>query len=203
MGVFVVFEGVEGSGKTTQSRELERRIASTRRSVTRVHEPGGTPIADSISRLLKGAYDIGPLDELLLFSAARASVVTSVIRPTLKHGGAVVCDRYIYSTLAYQGYGRGISLDTVRKLNDIATETLEPDLIVLLDLEPGQGLGRIADRPLDRIEQERHEFHKRVREGYLELASDDPERWLVLDGSLSAEPLSDSVWSRVSEMLSA
>jgi dTMP kinase len=203
MEVFVVFEGVEGSGKTTQSRELERRIVSTRRAVTRVHEPGGTPVADSISQLLKGAYDIGPLDELLLFSAARASLVASVIRPTLKRGDAVVCDRYIYSTLAYQGYGRGIPLDTVRKLNDIATETLEPDLIVLLDLEPGQGLSRIADRPLDRIEQERQEFHQRVRAGYLELASEDPERWLVLDGSLSAEPLSDSVWSRVSDMLGA
>ena len=203
MGVFVVFEGVEGSGKTTQSRELERRIVSTRRTVTRVHEPGGTPVADSIARLLKGAFDIGPLDELLLFSAARASLVTTVIRPTLKRGDAVVCDRYIYSTLAYQGYGRGIPLDTVRKLNDIATETLEPDLIVLLDLEPGQGLSRITQRPLDRIEQERREFHQRVREGYLELASDNPERWLVLDGSRSAEPLSDSVWSRVSEMLGA
>jgi len=203
VGVFVVFEGVEGSGKTTQSKELERRIASTRRVVTRVHEPGGTPVADSISRLLKGAFDVGPVDELLLFSAARASLVTSVIRPSLERGGAVVCDRYIYSTLAYQGYGRGIPLDTVRKLNDIATETLEPDLIVLLDLKPDHGLARIADRPLDRIEEERGEFHRRVREGYLELASDNPEHWLVLDGNLPIEPLSDSVWSRVSDMLEA
>ena len=203
MGVFVVFEGVEGSGKTTQSKELERRIASTRRAVTRVHEPGGTPVADSISRLLKGAFHVGPVDELLLFSAARASLVTSVIRPSLERGGAVVCDRYIYSTLAYQGYGRGIPLDTVRKLNHIATETLEPDLIVLLDLNPDHGLARIADRPLDRIEEERGEFHRRVREGYLEQASDNPEHWLVLDGNLPIEPLSDSVWNRVSGMLGA
>ena len=201
MGVFVVFEGVEGSGKTTQSKALERRIALTGRAVILVHEPGGTPVADRIARLLKGAHDIGPLDELLLFSAARASLITSVVRPALKRDATVVCDRYIYSTLAYQGYGRGLPLETVRKLNGIATGNLVPDLVVLLDLEPKQGLGRIVDRPLDRIEQERYEFHQRVREGYLEVASDHPERWLVLDGALSADRLSESVWSRVSKML--
>ena len=201
MGVFVVFGGVEGSGKTTQSKALERRIALTGRAVTLVHEPGGTPVADRIARLLKGAYDIGPLDELLLFSAARASLITSVVRPALKRDATVVCDRYIYSTLAYQGYGRGLPLETVRKLNGIATGNLVPDLVVLLDLEPKRGLGRIVDRPLDRIELERYEFHQRVREGYLEVASDHPERWLVLDGALSADRLSESVWSRVSKML--
>ena len=201
MEVFVVFEGVEGSGKTTQSKALERRIALTGRAVILVHEPGGTPVADRIARLLKGANDIGPLDELLLFSAARASLITSVVRPALKRDATVVCDRYIYSTLAYQGYGRGLPLETVRKLNCIATENLVPDLIVLLDLEPKQGLGRIVDRPLDRIEQEDDQFHQRVRNGYLEVASDHPERWLVLDGALSADRLSESVWSRVSKML--
>ena len=201
MGVFVVFEGVEGSGKTTQSRALERRIARTGRAVILVHEPGGTPVADRIARLLKSGPDIGPLDELLLFSAARASLITSVVRPALKRDATVVCDRYIYSTLAYQGYGRGLPLETVRKLNGIATGNLVPDLIVLLDLEPKQGLGRIVDRPLDRIEQEGDDFHQRVRNGYLEVASDHPERWLVLDGALSAARLSESVWSRVSKML--
>ena len=166
-----------------------------------MHEPGGTPVADRIAQLLKGGHHIGPLDELLLFSAARASLITSVVRPALKRDATVVCDRYIYSTLAYQGYGRGLPLETVRKLNGIATGNLVPDLVVLLDLEPKQGLGRIVDRPLDRIEQERYEFHQRVREGYLEVASDHPERWLVLDGALSADRLSESVWSRVSKML--
>ena len=203
MGIFVVFEGVDGSGKSTQSKALEQRIASAGGAVALVHEPGGTPIAERIRQLLKGGHEVDPLVELLLFSAARASLVPSVVRPALERGSTVVCDRYIYSTLAYQGYGRGMELATVRELNDLATGGLVPDLVVLLDLPPEHGLQRIAERPLDRIEREANEFHRRVREGYLDLASSDAQRWLVLDATLPADDLSEAVWSRVSEMLDA
>ena len=203
MGVFVVFEGVEGSGKTTQSRVLERRIASAGGDVTLVHEPGGTPTAERIRQLLKEDDQVDPIAELLLFSAARASLVPSVVLPALERGATVVCDRYIYSTLAYQGFGRGLELDTVRELNDLATGGLVPDLVVLLDLAPEQGLDRIAERPLDRIEREAAEFHRRVREGYLGLARTEANRWLVLDATLPAGDLSEAVWTPVSEMLSA
>ena len=219
MGIFVVFEGGEASGKTTQCEALRRRACSAGLAVTSVREPGGTSAAEGIRQLLKRG-DREPLSELFLFSAARASLMASVVRPALERGDTVISDRYIYSTLAYQGYGRGIDLETVRRVNAIATQGLAPELVVLLDLAPECGLQRLprpevneqlgldlspeSERPagpLDSIEQERREFHRRVREGYLELARSDPERWLVLDASAPAAKLSDLVWDRVSELI--
>ena len=202
MELFVVFEGVEGSGKTTQSRALKRRLVREGYQATLLQEPGGTPTGERIRRwLLKGGRDITPLAELFLFSASRAPLVQSVIRPALDRGEIVVCDRYIYSTVTYQGYGRGIALDTIRQINQIATGGLLPELVVLLDLAPDDGLTRKAGRPLDRIEQEQLEFHHRVRQGYLQQAREDPQRWLVLDSSQSIAAISDSIWKRVSKML--
>jgi dTMP kinase len=201
MGLFVAFEGVEGSGKSTQSRALKRRLAGAGYSVTLAHEPGGTPAGELIRRLLKRGPDIPPIAELLLFSASRAALVESAIRPALHRGEVVICDRYIYSTLAYQGYGRGLPLDTVRRLNEVATGGLIPHLVVLLDLPPEAGLARKSSGPADRFEQERQEFHERVRQGYLRLAKDEPARWLVLDASASKASLAKAVWERVSGML--
>ena len=216
MGIFVVFEGVEGSGKTTQTDALVRRASSAGLSVTSAREPGGTDTAEGIRQLLRRDDGIEPLAEVFLFSAARASLVASVVRPSLQRGDMVVCDRYIYSTLAYQGCGRGIDLETIRQVNSIATGGLAPDLVVLLDLPPERGLDRKPQpdvdaqlsltglgeaEPLDRIEREGGGFHRRVREGYLELARGEPERWLVLDASLPAGELSEAVWGRVSELV--
>ena len=139
--------------------------------------------------------------ETLLFSAARAALVTSVIHPALSAGQVVISDRYIYSTLAYQGFGRGLDLNTVRMLNELATGGLLPQLVVLLDLAPESGLARKRGRTLDRFEMEEDRFHHRVRQCYLELARADPERWLVLDSSASRQTLAESVWQRVSRML--
>ncbi len=220
MGIFVVFEGGDASGKTTQCEALRRRACSARLAVTSVREPGGTSAAEGIRQLLKRGDRIEPLAELFLFSAARASLMASVVRPALERGDTVISDRYIYSTLAYQGYGRGINLETVRRVNAIATQGLAPELVVLLDLPPECGLQRLPrpevneqlgldlsperERPAgppDRIEQDSREFHRRVREGYLELARSDPERWLVLDASAPAAKLSDLVWDRVGELI--
>ena len=220
MGIFVVFEGGEASGKTTQCEALRRRACSAGLAVTSVREPGGTSTAERVRQIIIHGDRIEPLAELFLFSAARASLMASVVRPALERGETVISDRYAYSTLAYQGYGRRIDLETVRHFNAVATQGLAPELVILLDLPPECGLQRLSrpsvnqqlgldlsperERPAgppDRIEQDSREFHRRVREGYLELARSDPERWLVLDASAPAAKLSDLVWDRVSELI--
>ena len=202
MGLFIVFEGVEGSGKSTQSRELVARLQTEGLPARLIREPGGTPIGEQIRGLLQGDYDITPLAELLLFNAARASLVETVLRPALDDGEVVVCDRYVYSTLAYQGYGRGLDIETIRELDQIATGGLDADLVVLLDLPTEDGISRKGDAALDRIEREGRKFHERVRKGYLDIARQQPERWLVLDSSKSINTLAESIWSKVSILLS-
>ncbi len=162
-----------------------------------VHEPGSTVIGEEISRILKTGDEIDPLSELLLFSAARSLLIGSVIAPALERGDVVVCDRYIYSTAAYQGYGRGLDLAAIHKVSNIATRGIVPDLTVLLDLPAEDGLSRKAADTFDRFEREAQEFHRRVRAGYLELAEGDPSHWLVLDARESEESLSDKVWRHV------
>ena len=201
MGLFVVFEGIEGSGKSTQSRALKRRLDRAGYPATLVREPGGTPTGERVRRWVKGDHDIDPLGELFLFSAARASLVDSVLRPSLRSQHTVICDRYIYSTVAYQVYGRGLDLDTARQVNAIATGGLEPDLVVLLDIAPEEGLARKAAQRLDRFERESQAFHRRVRDGYLALARQDPKRWLVLDSSKPRTQLAETVWAQIERML--
>lgn len=201
MGAFIVFEGVEGSGKSTQSKALIARLDEAKRACRLIREPGGTPIGERIRDLLQGEDYVSPLAELFLFNAARATLVDQVLRPALEANDIVVCDRYVYSTVAYQGYGRGLELDQVHDLNRIATSGLVPDLVVLLDLAPDQGFQRLSHRPLDRIEQEAGGFHQRVRRGYLELSRSDPDRWLVLDAVRPVDELSDAIWGRTSQIL--
>ena len=201
MGLFIVFEGVEGSGKSTQRHELHRRLQQDNVDSILVREPGGTPTAEYVRDWLIGGHGISPLTEFLLFSAARASLVDSVMKPALSAGQLVVCDRYIYSTLAYQGYGRGMDMSSIDNLNAIATVGLVPDLVVLLDVPPETGFRRKqGGDPNDRFEREDAAFHLRVHKGYRALAENNPERWLVLDGSLTLEELSEVVWSRVSSI---
>ena len=200
-GLFVVFEGVEGSGKTTQSKALKRALSEAGYEVTLTVEPGGTPTGERVRRWVKSATDITPMAELFLFSAARAALVESVIAPALEQGKVVVCDRYVYSTVAYQGYGRGLDLDTIAFLNLTATGELSPRLVVLLDMPPGQISSRKASTDLDRIERESQSFHRRVRKGYLEQARRDPDRWLVLDATEAVADISHTVWERVTSIL--
>lgn len=144
---------------------------------------------------------MSPLSELLLFNASRAQLVRDVIEPNLKNGTVVICDRYIDSTVAYQGYARGLDLETVRRINDISTGGLRPDLTVLLDIPVEEGFARKKDRAQDRFEQEDMTFHRRVREGYLALAAAEPERWLVIDARQSRGEIARLVWPRVSRLL--
>ena len=200
-GLFIVFEGVEGSGKSTQSRALTRRLTDAGYDTLLTIEPGGTPTGMQVRQWVKTGDGITPLAELFLFSAARAALVETVISPALADGKIVVCDRYIYSTVAYQGHGRGLNPDTIATLNETATMGVLPHLIVLLDLPPGHGFGRKTDDNLDRIELEEDDFHLRVRQGYLAQAQQDPDRWLVLDAAASQSDISDAVWDRISDLL--
>lgn len=202
MGLFIVFEGIEGSGKSTQSRELERRLVQSGYTVTLTREPGGTPTGDRVrEELLYSNHQITPIAEVFLFSASRTLLVDSVIRPALLRNEVVVCDRYSASTLAYQGFARGIAMEAIERTNDMATMGLYPDLSILLDIDPVVGLSRKEDRKLDRIERERLGFHRRAREGFAELARRDPLRWLVLDGSDPKETIALAIWRWVSKAL--
>ena len=204
MGLFIVFEGIEGSGKSTQSRMLRQQIPDLDVPVLLTEEPGGTALGCRVRVLLKqiSGIEIDPLSELLLFAASRVQLVTMVIRPVLAQNGIVICDRYASSTLAYQGYGRGLDSDIIKEVNDIATAGLRPDLIILLDLPVEEGLRRKGSaRERDRFEREGFLFHHRVRQGYLEMATADSGRWLVIDAAQSKTRIRDLVWERVQQVL--
>ncbi len=205
MGLFITFEGVEGSGKSFQARALYRKLSGLAIPALLTHEPGGTPPGERISRLLKWAQDtdISPLTELLLFNASRAQLVDEVIRPALESGQVVICDRFSDSTMAYQSYGRGLDPETVRNTNNTATAGLKPDLTILLDIPVEKGFARKKDDKYDRFEQEDIVFHRNVGEGYLRLAEAEPERWLVIDGGKSKEKIKKIIWQRVSQRLSS
>lgn len=204
MSLFITFEGGEGCGKTVQAKALYRRLTRLAIPVLLTHEPGGTLLGEKVNRWLKWSnHDISPFTELLLFNAARAELVKRVIRPGLENGQIVICDRYADSTVAYQGYGRGLDLSVVEETNYVATQGLVPDLTVLLDIPVTVGLARKGTKSLDRFEQETIAFHQRVRDGYLKLAAEKPERWLVIDGTQSKAIIRDVILQRVSKLLSS
>ena len=204
MALFITFEGGEGSGKSIQARALYRRLSRLAIPVVLTHEPGGTPLGRKLGRWLKWTDDkaITPLTELLLFNAARAQSVTEIIKPNLESGRIVISDRYTDSTTAYQGYGRGLDLEMVKAVNNAATQGIKPDLIALLDISAEAGLARKQNRRHDRFEQETLAFHQRVREGYLKLAREEPQRWLVVDATQSKRKIAETIWQRVRQLLS-
>ena len=205
MALFITFEGGEGAGKSLQARVLYRKLSRLAIPALLTHEPGGTPFGNKIGRWLKWAQDtdISPLTELLLFNASRSQLVTEVIQPNLKNGKIVICDRYADSTIAYQSYGRGLDLEMVMAINNAATQGLKPDLTVLLDMPAEAGLARKSTRKQDRFEQENIAFHQGVREGYLKMAANDPERWLLIDASQSKRQIAQIIWQRISQLLSS
>ena len=203
MSLFITFEGGEGCGKSVQAKALFWRLSRLNIPAVLTHEPDGTPFGKKLGRWLKWAQgtDISPLTELLLFNASRAQLVAEVIQPGLESGKVVISDRYADSTTAYQGYGRRLDLDMVKAANSAATQGLKPDLTILLDIPVEEGLARKRAKKQDRFERETLVFHRRVREGYLELARADPERWLVVDASQSREKIAQIIWQRVSQLL--
>ena len=207
-GKFITFEGPEGGGKSTHIRLLAERLRAEGRTVLVTREPGGTPLAEKIRGLVREELDDPPVtrSEVLLFLAARAQVVSQVIRPALARGEWVLCDRFADSTFAYQGYGRGIDVGLLRNFNDFATEGLVPDLTILLDVPLEVSRSRLAARQAatataaDRIEQAGTMFHRRLREGFLELAQAEPKRFAVIDSSGGVELGAAGVAAAVSRL---
>ena len=183
--MFITLEGPEGAGKTTQLRALADFLRGCGHDVVTTREPGGTPIGDQIRHVLHDTANaaMSPTAELLLYAASRAQLVAEVIQPALAAGRVVLCDRYADSTMAYQGYGRGLDRDALAALTAVATGGLRPDLTLLLDLDVARGLARRRDEgeEMNRLDLETLEFHRRVREGYLTLAAAEPARWRIID----------------------
>jgi dTMP kinase len=211
-GIFISLEGGEGAGKTTQAQLLRRRLERLGHKVVVTREPGGTPLSEEIRRIIlrpsaaprpnPSSSDLPPEAELLLFLAARAQLVAEVIRPALERGEIVVCDRYSDSTLAYQGYGRGLDLEEVKAADRLATGGLRPDLSVLLDLPVDVGLARkTADGEWDTIGQEGRGFHERVHAGFAKIVAGEPGRWIVVDATLSSEVIAERIWERVEPLV--
>jgi len=202
-GLLITFEGGEGSGKSTQAARLRDRLAAEGRKAILLREPGGTPLGEQLRQaILHRTSDMTPEAELLLFLAARAELVRSVILPALDDGAIVLCDRFSDSTLAYQGFGRGLDLETVRRLDAFATSGLFPDLTVLLDLPAEVGSKR-KSAETDAFQREDGGFHQRVRQGYLTLAAASPSRWLVLDATLTPDEIEALIRKRVLPRLEA
>lgn len=181
-GLFVTFEGPEGSGKTTHAKLIYDFLKDSGYDCVYAREPGGTKAGEAIRQVLLHSEDvnISDLTELFLFEAARAQIVNEIILPNRKKGRIIICDRFTDATLAYQGYGGGVPLNTINTLNAVATGALRPDITILLDVDTITGLRRARKKGLDRMEQKDIAYHKRVRAGYLALAKNQPERIKVV-----------------------
>lgn len=203
-GVWITLEGGDGSGKTTQSNLLAQWLEDTGRTVVRTREPGGSEVGQLIRDIvLHHRGDIAPRAEALLYAADRAHHVATVVRPALRRGEIVLQDRYLDSSVAYQGAGRVLDATEIRDLSLWAAEDALPDLTILLDLDPAEARTRLdsADKPFDRLEAEQAEFHGRVRDAFLDLAADEPDRFLVLDAAAAPEVIAERIRTRVAALL--
>lgn len=203
-GVFITLEGGDGSGKTTQAELLRGWLTSRGRTVLRTREPGGTEVGVEIREIvLHHRGDVAPRAEALLYAADRAHHVATVVRPALERGDVVIQDRYIDSSVAYQGAGRVLDADAVRGLSEWATEGLAPDLTILLDLDAEAARGRLdeARTRYDRLEAEASEFHDRVRSAYLAIAESEPGRFLVVDAAAPVDEIAEIIRARVAQLL--
>jgi dTMP kinase len=232
LSLFIVFEGGDGSGKTTQAKTLCEKLRKGKHPVVYTQEPGGTAFGRFLRGLVTLAQSgliitpkepsqlllmappmgdhavpevvLGPSaarTELLYFLLSRSQLVTEVIQPHLFRGDIVICDRYAPSSVAYQGYGRGLDLQLIQMANNIATQGIQPNLIILLDIAPEKGLARKIGSEEGRFEHDELAFHERVREGYLKMAAADPQRWLVVDATLPKKRMAQIIWERVKGLL--
>ncbi|MEY5016987.1 MAG: hypothetical protein RL431_36 [Actinomycetota bacterium] len=203
-GIFITLEGGDGSGKSTQSRLLAQWCEQQGREVVFSREPGGTPLGEQLREIvLHSTGYMTPRTEALLYAADRAQNIATVVRPALERGAVVIQDRYIDSSVAYQGAGRVLGATEIRDLSMWATESLVPDLTVVLDLDPAAGRTRLdaARTRFDRLEAEKLEFHQLVRAAYLDMAAAEPERFLVLDATLAPEELNAAIIARIDSLM--
>ncbi|MFN3395545.1 MAG: dTMP kinase [Thermodesulfovibrionales bacterium] len=203
-GIFISFEGIEGSGKTTQARLLHDYLYKKGLNPVLTEEPGGTDIGREIRKILLslGHFNMHPVTELLLYNASRSQHVNEVILPAIKSGRIVITDRFSDSTYAYQGWGRGLDRDIINRIDEISTGGVRPDITILIDVDVNVGLmrNRKANK-VDRIELEEIEFHRRVRDGYLEIARQEPNRIKIIDGSKEIEDIHRQVIAEMESIL--
>jgi dTMP kinase len=201
-GLFVSFEGGDGAGKSTQIRLLAQWLEAAGHRVVVTIEPGGTPLGTMLRNAVLHGDHVGARAEALLYAADRAHHVDALVRPALERGEVVLTDRYLDSSVAYQGVGRGLGAEDVERLSLWATEDLLPALTVLLDIDPVAGLARMTGEP-DRLERAGDEFHRRTRQAFLDRAAADPGRWLVLDATAPPDELAAAIRRRVAGLLGA
>ncbi|MBW2636991.1 MAG: dTMP kinase [Deltaproteobacteria bacterium] len=211
MGLFITFEGIEGSGKTTQIAITGDYLDKKKIPFIITEEPGGTGLGSELRQILldKTSLNIAEKAELLLFAADRAQHIEEVILPAMRAGKVVLCDRFSDATIAYQGFGRGVDVDFIRTINDFSSQSLKPDLTLLFDIPVVTGLERIKDRISpsgkasleDRFEREKVEFHRRIREGYLSLLRDEPDRIRLIDGSRGVDEVAEEVCRFVAKLI--
>lgn len=209
MSLFITFEGPDGSGKSTQINLIVEHLSRLGYQVLCTREPGGTAIGNQIRQVLHDVNntEMSPRAEILLYSASRAQLVEQVILPHLAQGGIVLCDRYADSTYAYQGYGRQLDFETLRLITHFATQSLKPDLTIYLDVPVEEGLRRKSaanvsgEGEWNRMDQLELAFHQRVRAGYLEMARNEPERWLIVDASAPVDEIHQIICQRLEQVL--
>ncbi len=194
--MFITFEGLDGSGKTTQVRMLAARLEAEGVEVVITREPGGTPLGEEIRDLVLHGGDMAPWAEAALYAASRAQHVEELIRPALARGATVLCDRYVDSSVAYQGVARGLGLDRVLELNLAAVGGLMPDHTILIDIESGRAVARMSEER-DRIEREDDGFHARAADAYRKLAALFPDRYLTVDGTAPPELIAEEIYGAV------
>ena len=199
-GLFVSFEGGDGAGKSTQSRRLADWLRRRGRTVVLTFEPGDTPLGKVLRDAVMHGDHVDARAEALIYAADRAHHVATVVRPALERGEVVLTDRYLDSSVAYQGVGRDLGADDVARISLWATQGLLPDLTVLLDIDPVAGLARMTGEP-DRLERAGDEFHRRTRQAFLDRAADEPARWLVLDATAPPDELAAAIRARVAKLL--
>lgn len=204
--MFITFEGGEGAGKSTAIKKIVERLQKEGREIVLTREPGGTPIGEEIRSVIldKKNTDMDVRTEALLYAASRRQHIVQKIIPSLKQGKIVLCDRFLDSSLAYQGYARGIGINKVYEMNQFATEGVEPDLTLFFDLDPEEGLRRIAannNREVNRLDVEKLSFHQKVREGFLLLAKKFPHRFVVIDASQNAQKVFEDAYKEIENIL--
>lgn len=203
--LFISFEGIDGSGKTTQAENLHQRLQEKDHPAILVREPGSTPLGETLRALLKGNTPISALAELFLFEAARTELVSKIIVPAMTGGSTVITDRYTDSSIAYQGGGRQLDINTIRSLNDVATQGLKPDLTFLISSDPKRALRRATDNATryEQFQTQDTDFYQRIADAYTQQAEQHPARFHTLDGSLEKTEIAKQIWHIVTAKLSA